>query len=166
MPLLSEYARRKKTRYFLESIPKQARILEVGCGGGWVRDYLKGHGWEHYTGIDLKPPADVVGDIRRWRELGLRPESFDVIIAFEVVEHVDCLNDCYDLLRPGGSMLLTTPVPCMDWALKLLETVGLNQKRTSPHDHLAWISRSPCFEHKNVRIVGLMSQWATLVKGA
>jgi 2-polyprenyl-3-methyl-5-hydroxy-6-metoxy-1,4-benzoquinol methylase len=148
----------------LQRIPKQARILEVGCGGGWMRDFLKGHGWEHYTGIDLRPPADVVGDIRRWRDLGLRPESFDVIIAFEVVEHVDCLNECYDLLRPGGQMMLTTPVPCMDWALKLLEKVGLNQKRTSPHDHLVWISRTARFEHKSVRIVGLMSQWAILGK--
>lgn len=164
MPLLSDYARRKKIRYFLETIPKEARILEVGCGGGWVRDYLKGHGWMHYTGIDLRPPADVVGDIRQWRRLGPRPESFDVVIAFEVVEHVDCLKDCYDLLRPGGLMMLTTPVPYMDWALKLLEKIGLNQERTSPHDHLVRVSRVASFEHKKVRIVGLMSQWAILGK--
>lgn len=164
MPLLSEYARRKKIRYFLEPIPKQARILEVGSGSGWVREYLTGRGWTNYTGIDLKPPADIVGDIRRWADLGLRPQSFDTIIAFEVVEHVDCLKDCYDLLRPGGSMLLTTPVPCMDWALRLLERLGLNQKRTSPHDALVWVSKAACFEHKCVRIVGLMSQWAVLRK--
>ena len=162
MPLLSEYVRRKKIRYFLEPIPKQARILKVGSGSGWVHDCLKGHGWTHYTGIDLKPPADVVGDIRRWADLGLQPRSFDVIIALEVVEHVDCLSDCYELLHPGGSMLLTTPVPCMDWALKLLERIGLNLKRTSPYDRLAWVSRIPCFEHKNIRIVGLMAQGAVL----
>ncbi len=164
MPLLSDYARRRKIRCFLESIPKQAGILEVGSGSGWVRDYLREHGWAHYTGIDLRPPAEVVGDIRRWADLGLRPESFDVIIAFEVVEHVDCLKDCYALLRPGGSMMLTTPAPCMDWLLRILEWLGLNQKRTSPHDHLMWVSRAPCFERKDVRIVALMSQWAILTK--
>jgi hypothetical protein len=52
----------------------------------------------------------------------------------------------------------------MDWILRMLERIGLNQKRTSPHDHLTWVSRASCFEHKSVRIVGLMSQWAVLSK--
>ncbi len=128
----------------------------VGC----IRVPLLSDYARHYTGIDLRPPADIVGDIRQWRRLGLRPESFDVVIAFEVVEPVDCLKDCYDLLQPGDLTMLTTAVPCMDWALKLLEKIGLSQTRTSPHDHLVRVSRVAGFEHKKVRIVGLMSQWA------
>ena len=62
-------------------------------------------GWTGYHGLDIVPPADYVGDIRNWREIGLEPESFDVIIAFEVVEHVDCFKECYDLLKHGGKML-------------------------------------------------------------
>ena len=34
MPLLSDIARRKKIRYFLDPIPKDARVLEIGCGAG------------------------------------------------------------------------------------------------------------------------------------
>ena len=88
MPLLSDVARRKKTAYFLRDVPKDRRILEIGCGDGWLGRYLKGHGWTHYTGMDARPPADVVGNIRDWRRLGLAGESFDVILAFELVEHV------------------------------------------------------------------------------
>lgn len=135
MPLLSQYAQTKKIDYFLNKIPKQAKILEIGGGSGWVGDYLKQNGYNHYVGMDIIPPADVVGDIRDWRSLGLKEQSFDVIVAFEVVEHVDCFKECFDLLKMGGKLMLTSPVPHMDWTMQLLEVVGLNQKRTSPHDH-------------------------------
>jgi 2-polyprenyl-3-methyl-5-hydroxy-6-metoxy-1,4-benzoquinol methylase len=164
MPLLSDYARKKKIYYFLESIPKEARILEVGCGSGWALEYLRGQGWQHSWGVDIRPPADYVGDIRRWRELGLDSESFDVIIAFEVVEHVACFRECYDLLKPGGKLLLTSPLPRMDWFMKLLETLGLNQKRTSPHDCLVDFATVPEFERKDIRIVGCLSQWGVFHK--
>lgn len=164
MPLLSQYARRKKIRYFLDGIPKQARILEIGSGSGWVGDHLRQHGWNHYIGIDLVPPADIVGNIHQWRALGLNPASFDVIIAFEVVEHIDCFEDCYDLLKPGGVLLLTTPLPHRDWILRILEALGLNQKRTTPHDHLIDLRIAPCFERKDVKVVAGLTQWATLTK--
>ena len=52
----------------------------------------------------MNPPADIVGDVRNWRSMGLAEGSFDAIVSFEVVEHVDCFRECYDLLRPGGIM--------------------------------------------------------------
>ena len=65
------------------------RILEIGCGSGWVRAALEERGFRNYTGMDLFPPADIGGDINSWRNLGLEPYSFDVSVAFEVVEHVN-----------------------------------------------------------------------------
>lgn len=164
MPLLSEIARKKKKRYFFEGLPKEARVLEIGCGSGWVGDYLKRHGWTNYVGLDLFPPADVVGDVCNYSALGLQPGSFDAIVAFEVVEHVDCFQPCYDLLKPGGRMLITTPLPHRDWVMKLLERVGLNQKRTSPHDHLVYLDRITLFREKQVKIVAGLAQWGIFVK--
>jgi 2-polyprenyl-3-methyl-5-hydroxy-6-metoxy-1,4-benzoquinol methylase len=164
MPLLSDYARRKKIEYFFADIPKDARILEVGSGEGWVGEYLKTHGWKNYLGIDIKPPADIVGDLREWGKLGLEPASYDVIVAFEVIEHVDLFQEMYDLLRPGGKLLITTPVPHMDWACKILERVGLNQQRTSPHDHLTYFKDIPLFEPVDTRIVKLIGQWGKFRK--
>ena len=164
MPALSEYAQRKKIEYFLDGLPKSARILEIGCGSRWVGDYLRANGWEHYVGADLVAPADIVGDIKAWRELGLKPASFDVIIAFEVIEHVDLVNEAYDLLKPGGQLLLTSPVPHMDWAMKLLEFFGLNQKRTSPHSNLVYFERIPRFEPVSLRRKAALSQWGILRK--
>ena len=164
MPLLSEIAQRKKIEFFLAPLAKNAAILEIGCGSLWVGDYLRANGYSGYVGNDLVPPADIVGDIKQWRTLGLAPESFDAIVAFEVVEHVDLFQEAFDLLRPGGKLLLTSPVPEMDWAMKLLEAVGLNQKRTSPHDHLIDFKTIPLFQPLVTRRVAGLSQWGILEK--
>jgi 2-polyprenyl-3-methyl-5-hydroxy-6-metoxy-1,4-benzoquinol methylase len=164
VPLLSDLARRKKANFFFRDLPADARILEVGCGSGWVREQLREAGLTNYVGLDLVPPADVVGDVREWRSLGMKPESFDAIVAFEVVEHVDCFQACHDLLKPGGRLLITTPVPHRDWVMKCLERVGLNQKRTSPHDHLVYLEKVPLFGEKRVKVVAGLSQWGVFVK--
>jgi SAM-dependent methyltransferase len=166
MPLLSEIARRKKLDYFFASLPHSAYILEVGCADKWLGRKLKQRGFERYIGLDVCPTADVVGDIRHWQRLGLRADSFDVIAAFELVEHVDCFREMYALLRPGGQLFLTSPVPRMDWACKTLEFLGLNQKRTSPHDHLIYFQHIPLFEPIEIRTVGLMAQWGKFQKPA
>lgn len=162
--ILSELARKKKIKYFLRDKPKDARILEVGSGTGWVCAYLKQNGYKNYSNIDLKPPADIIGDINDWKELGLQPGGFDYIIAFEVVEHVDCFQSCFELLRNGGQMLLTSPLPHMDWVMKILEFLKLNQKRTSPHTSLVYFKKVPYFSTKKIHTVGFLSQWGIFVK--
>lgn len=164
MPVLSDVARRRKIGYFLAPIPKDARILEIGSGGGWVGQYLRDNGWTGYLGLDLVPPADLVGDVREWRKLGLKPASFDVIIAFEVVEHVDCWQAAHDLLKPGGRMLITTPLPHRDWLLQILERLQLNQRRTSPHDHLTYLDQVTLFPDRQVQVIAGLSQWAIFTK--
>ena len=163
MPLLSDIARRKKAAFFLDPLPTGARVLEVGAGGGWAGDYLKSRKID-YTGLDILPPADIVGDVREWSRLGLAGESFDAIVAFEVVEHVDCFTACRELLKPGGKLLLTTPVPSRDWVMKSLEALGLNQKRTSPHDHLVDLNSVEGFTKRDVKRVAGLSQWGIFVK--
>ena len=164
MPLLKTLARKKRLNYFIKPIPKYSHVLEVGCGTGWLGRYMAVNGWEHYTGIDLLPPADIVGNITQWQQLGLLPLSFDYIIAFEVVEHANIFQSCYDLLKNEGRLLVTTPLPHMDWLLKLLENMGLNQKRTSPHNHLIYLSKLELFTPVELKKVGGMAQWAVLRK--
>jgi len=62
MPLLSELAQARKRRYFLDKIPKQARILEIGCGSGWAARYLPQNGRQHYLGLDLQARDRVPGE--------------------------------------------------------------------------------------------------------
>lgn len=164
MPLISDIAQRRKIRHFLEPIPKTAAILEIGCGSRWVGEHLRANGRTGYVGLDICPPADIVGDIMAWPALGLKPESFDVIIALEVLEHVDFLKPAHDLLAPGGLMMLTSPVPHFDWVMQLLEAAGLNQKRTSPHSNLTYFETITAFEPLDLRRPAGLAQWGIFRK--
>jgi 2-polyprenyl-3-methyl-5-hydroxy-6-metoxy-1,4-benzoquinol methylase len=163
VPALSDYAKRKKALCFLEDIPPQSSVLDIGCGSGWVGEYLRPRGCD-YVGMDVVPPADILGDITRWRETSLAGGSFDVIVAFEVLEHVDCIKACYDLLVPGGEMYVTTPVPGADPFLKVLERLHLNQRRSTPHSNLLRLEDVPYFEDKKVWRVAGLSQWGIFRK--
>ncbi len=164
MPLLSNYAQKKKIDYFLKYIPKNAVVLEIGSGSQWLGKYMRQNGWKFYTGLDISAPADINGDINQWRQLGLKENSFDVIIAFEVVEHDDILDACYYLLKDSGELMITTPVPHMDWILKIFEWFGLNQKRTSPHSNLFYLRQMKSFSPVACRQIGFLSQWGRFRK--
>ena len=159
------WAQKKRLQFFKEHFRVGSKVLEVGSGSGWLKPELVALGIDDYIGIDFNPPADIVGTINKWRSLGLLANTFDVIVAFEVVEHVDCFSSCHALLKPGKKMLITTPLPQTDWILKITEALGLNQKRTSPHDHLIDLGTVSISPYKQISIVLGLSQWAVLQKG-
>ena len=165
MPLLSDYARRKKISFLLERIKPGDRVLEIGAGGGWLGRALAHHGAE-YRSLDLKGPADFIGDIRDWKRLGVPAASFDFVIALEVVEHVPCFTEIHALLKPGGRLFATSPAPRWDWACALLERLGLSQTRTSPHAHLIDFHEVPLFKPMLIKRVGVLSQWGLFQKPA
>lgn len=162
VPFVSGLARSRKLQFFFSWLAKDARILDVGCAEGWVKQWAVDRGYKDVVGIDVKPPADVVGDVRDWRALGLERSSFDAIVAFEVIEHGDISGALHDLLKPGGLLLATTPVPKMDWACRVMERIGALQRRTSPHSHLTDLRTVTGFEVVDHRVKGLVSQWGVL----
>jgi 2-polyprenyl-3-methyl-5-hydroxy-6-metoxy-1,4-benzoquinol methylase len=159
VPILSSISRRLKKWYFLDTVSTDDAVLEIGCGDGWVGRYLGRRGVNRVASIDTNPPATIVGDIREWRKLGVERGSFDVIVAFEVLEHVDCMDDCFALLKPGGRLLVTSPYPPADRFLEKLERWKLNQPRTSPHDHLMYFEETAQFQIAKMWRPLFMSQW-------
>lgn len=164
MPVLTDFVRKKKCEYYFANLPKDAAILEIGCGGGWVGEYLKKNSYKNYIGMDLTGPADVVGSIKDLHSLPFKPSQFDAIIAFEVIEHVDLVKECHYLLKDNGLLMLTTPVPEMDWLCYILEKIGLFQQRTSPHDNLTHIKRLNGFSTVKFNIVNFVGQWGIYKK--
>lgn len=164
MPILSDYARAKKIDFFFGGVEKDSEILEIGSGSGWVRDYFRRNGYKNYIGMDIKEPADVVGDIKDIKRLPFKEKQFDIVIAFEVIEHVDIVEECLYFLKEGGKLFLTTPLPQMDWLCMLFEQIGLNQKRTSPHSNLTNIKILPGLSTQKYEVVGMIGQWGIYKK--
>lgn len=99
------------------------KILDVGCGEGRFLSLLKQYGdpnWE-LVGLDLDEQA-----AQRCRHRGFRcevariesfskSEKFDVIIMFQLIEHVDnpreVIESMRSMLNPGGFLILETPNP-------------------------------------------------------
>lgn len=54
--------------------------------------------------------------VERWREIEKRWRSFDIAVSFEVIEHMterhgdEYLDAVHALLKPGGKLILSTPV--------------------------------------------------------
>lgn len=159
---LSWLARRGKLRYFLPYVERDASILDVGCSTNWFKRSANKRGWTNVTGLDLAAPADIVGDVFNWPYLGLHAGSWDAITAFEVLEHADFAPVFHQLLKPGGLLFATTPVPAMDPVCHALERVGLLQRRTSPHTHLTNLREVSGFEVVDYKIKAGISQWAVL----
>ncbi len=100
---------------------KNLAVLDIGCGRGDMVAHYRQRGWQGF-GIDPFTPQSMLAS-----ELGaylvqaeiaqakahFAGESFDVATAWYVFEH---LNDpvavarhAYDMLKPGGSLLLLVP---------------------------------------------------------
>jgi SAM-dependent methyltransferase len=101
----------------------EARVLEVGCGHlDFTLDYLAGACGEVVATdvTQLFPeemaralPPGVSFQIEDALNLSFDDNTFDCVIALEVIEHVDdddrFVADALRVLRPGGQLIFTTP---------------------------------------------------------
>ena len=113
-------------RYF----PTAKRVLEIGCGTGYVLQALRTalprsrlSGSEVYAN-GLPYAAHRVGPEVQLFQMDAReiPYSaeFDLICAFDVLEHIEedehVLKELYRALRPGGGVLLSVPQHRFLWS--------------------------------------------------
>lgn len=95
------------------------RLLEVGCGSGWMLSLMQSRGWRA-EGVDFDEKAVTyaraqglqvgLGDLRAQNYAA---QSFDVIIGSHLIEHLydpgDFLRECRRLLVENGRLVLVTP---------------------------------------------------------
>lgn len=84
-------------------------VLEIGsCDvNGSVRPLFPGATRYHGLDIVAGPGVDEVADAADWHA----PDSFDVVVSTEVLEHAprweDVVRNAWEALRPGGQLILT-----------------------------------------------------------
>ena len=108
----------------LASVPKDAAILDLGCGSGAWRTRLAAAGFTRLTGVDQVPPLPerfaaprpllIAADLEQPASaLASLRGTCDLVTSIEVVEHIANQGVFWDLvadlLRPGGQALVTTP---------------------------------------------------------
>jgi cyclopropane fatty-acyl-phospholipid synthase-like methyltransferase len=103
---------------------RRARILDLGCGSGLLIQVMRNLGYSNVTGVDGSP--EQVGLARRRGIEGIeegqvvdylarRPESFDAILAIDLLEHFTPpeVLEVADLIRaalvPGGLLIVRSP---------------------------------------------------------
>ena len=106
------------------------RVLEVGCGGGYVLRALKGAlpssgivGTEIYADGLVYARRQVGSDVELLqadaRAIPFSAE-FDLICAFDVLEHIEddeaALAEMHQALRPGGGVLFSVPQHPLLWS--------------------------------------------------
>lgn len=132
-PNADESARWSKMAAFLEytlrrvrqqNTDKQLRMLDVGCGRGWLTNLASAYG----TCEGIEPVAGVIEWARKLfphlrfetgtaESIVRRPdfEPYDVVLTSEVIEHVpngqkeSFLAQLAQVLKPDGYLILSTP---------------------------------------------------------
>ncbi|MBW3607536.1 MAG: class I SAM-dependent methyltransferase [Actinobacteria bacterium] len=144
----------ERRAFLLAHVEPRERVLDLGCGAGEFSAALAAAGAQP-IGVDVAAEAlrraaerAPALDLRLWsagEPLPLEDGSVDVVWAGEVIEHVadvaPWLSEVRRVLRPRGTLLLTTP---HHGPLTLLR-LALSPRRFAAHfeprsDHLRFFS--------------------------
>ena len=99
------------------------QVLDAGCGTGFGTAILSERRPARLVGVDISEEAvERAGDLAPRadelrqadvRELPFADSTFDVVVCFEVIEHIDRQDEALDelrrVLRPTGCLLISSP---------------------------------------------------------
>lgn len=110
--------------WWAAQLAKERKVLDAGCGTGYGTEILTAAGAESVVGIDISHEAIdyarssfegalsrfVLGDLR---ELPFGDDTFDLVVCFEVIEHVEeqqrVIGELHRVLRAGGLLAISSP---------------------------------------------------------
>jgi ubiquinone/menaquinone biosynthesis C-methylase UbiE len=106
----------------LAEAPAPALVLDVGCGDGFATSVAARRNRAHrFVGLDWSAASLTRAGERGLKllragldtDLPVKSGSVDVVIMSEVIEHLvdtdSAIEETYRVLKPGGSLLLSTP---------------------------------------------------------
>jgi len=159
-------------------LSKAPKVLDFGCGdGAHIGEYIASADCE-YTGVDVSEAA-VSSCTRKGlaariclpdRPLPFTPERFDLIVSFEVLEHLfapaDAVMELNRVLRQGGHFVGSVP-NCVAIGNRLLTLFGYFNAAGAPRTslyrpwldpHIRFFTRSALWrflEEAGFRVIGV-----------
>ncbi len=139
-----------------DAIPRGARVLDVGCGGGGLARLLRDHNGCDVVGVEPDPRRAALA-----RERGLEVieapfgpgfhapgAPFDAVCFLDVLEHVvdprEALRSAAALLGPDGRIVASVP-NVAHWQLRLRLLRGrfdYTPTGLMDYTHLRWFTRA------------------------
>jgi len=120
--------------------PKNAKILELGCGTGHNLEMLKQFG--EVDALELDAEARKIAERRLGKKVvsaplpalkGVPKRHYDLVAALDVIEHIDndhaAIMSIEQRLKPGGKLLMT--VPAHQWMWSAHDIVNHHKRRYS-----------------------------------
>ena len=119
------------TRQYIDplNLPKNSKILDLGCGPGYFLDEMKSRGYTDLTGVTLSPGdikicEDKGHTIKKYdltfipQSEGYYDESVDMIFLRHALEHspypIFSLMEYNRILKQGGKIYIEVPQPDCD----------------------------------------------------
>ncbi len=111
----------KELAYFVELLPDEAKVLDVGCGAGFASMYLAEKGFS-VVGIDISSEMirlarELIPDVNFMEmdmtKITFSDESFDGIVSLYAIFHISkekhgsLFQKFYDLIKPGGILFFS-----------------------------------------------------------
>lgn len=107
----------------IKNFRNDSNILELGCGPGYLLDYLKLKGFTNSIGIDISSEQIDIAKSKGhnvklddvFNFLRNSTEKFDLIFAFDLIEHfskdelLELTNLIYNHLHKDGLFIIRTP---------------------------------------------------------
>lgn len=150
---------------------KNAAILDVGCGHGAILYFAQQAGYHNVVGIDCSVTqiaeartrgiAGVIeGDVLNVLET-LAPESQDVVIAFDVIEHftkdelLRCFDQIWRVLKPGGKCIIHAPNGTSPFCGRIrygdvTHELAVTRESMAQLGHVCGFSQVTCYEDQPV----------------
>ncbi len=138
--VMNRYDLERRIELILARVPAapDGRVLEVGCGLGYLSEALRRERGLRPVSLDIATSLLRIGHRRARVELPVGGSAlalpfpsrrFDLVVSTECIEHTPdpraAVKEMARVLRPGGRIVLTCPNAAWHWSVRVANALGV-----------------------------------------